>query len=193
VPRDRYHIVGHGQLQPYNRTDPGRNWPWSHYMSRINAHCGGGGGGTTPPAPPTGGLVIDSNNARNDRAKGYIALSGNWAATSSTSGYYGTGYYYASTQPVSDGASFYFYATADGAKTIDAWWTAGTNRAAAAPFIAFDPAGREVGRATANQQINGKKWVQLGRWNFKRGWNRVVLSRWTTEGKVVVADAVRVR
>ncbi len=40
IPRDRYHIVGHGQLQPYDRTDPGANWPWTDYLNRANAHCG---------------------------------------------------------------------------------------------------------------------------------------------------------
>ncbi|HEX8538822.1 MAG TPA: N-acetylmuramoyl-L-alanine amidase, partial [Cystobacter sp.] len=42
IPRDRYHVVGHGQLQPYNRTDPGANWPWADYLNRANAHCGTG-------------------------------------------------------------------------------------------------------------------------------------------------------
>ena len=41
IPIDRYHIVGHGQLQPSNRTDPGANWPWTDYLNRINAACGG--------------------------------------------------------------------------------------------------------------------------------------------------------
>ncbi len=27
ITRDKYHIVGHGKLQPWNRTDPGANWP----------------------------------------------------------------------------------------------------------------------------------------------------------------------
>ena len=45
VPRDRYHVVGHGQLQPYNRTDPGANWPWTDYLNRANAHCGCSVGG----------------------------------------------------------------------------------------------------------------------------------------------------
>lgn len=39
IPRDRLHIVAHGQLQPYNRTDPGRNWPWADYLARIERHC----------------------------------------------------------------------------------------------------------------------------------------------------------
>ena len=39
IPRDRQHIVSHAQLQPYNRTDPGQNWPWDDYMARINRYC----------------------------------------------------------------------------------------------------------------------------------------------------------
>jgi N-acetyl-anhydromuramyl-L-alanine amidase AmpD len=50
IPRDRFHIVGHGQLQPYNRTDPGRNWPWADYIERVRSECGGGGTPTEPPA-----------------------------------------------------------------------------------------------------------------------------------------------
>jgi N-acetyl-anhydromuramyl-L-alanine amidase AmpD len=41
VIRDSYHIVAHGRLQPYNRTDPGPNWPWSTYISKIKSYCGG--------------------------------------------------------------------------------------------------------------------------------------------------------
>lgn len=39
IPRDRVHVVSHGQLQPYNRTDPGPNWPWADYLARIDRHC----------------------------------------------------------------------------------------------------------------------------------------------------------
>lgn len=39
IPRDRLHIVSHGQLQPYNRTDPGSGWPWDDYMARIDQYC----------------------------------------------------------------------------------------------------------------------------------------------------------
>ena len=42
IPRDRLHVVSHGQLQPHNRTDPGRGWPWADYLARIERHC-------TPP------------------------------------------------------------------------------------------------------------------------------------------------
>ena len=39
IPRDRLHIVSHGQLQPYNRTDPGSDWPWNDYLARIEHYC----------------------------------------------------------------------------------------------------------------------------------------------------------
>lgn len=40
IPRDGLHIVSHGQLQPYNRTDPGANWPWAEYLAKIDEYCG---------------------------------------------------------------------------------------------------------------------------------------------------------
>ena len=183
IPRDRYHFVGHGQLQPYNRTDPGPNWPWTDYLSRINSYCGTG----------STSLIVDSNNTNNDTSQGYISVSANWTSATSTPGYYGSGYYFANTAAVSDGAAFYFYLPAAATKTIDAWWTAGTNRSASAPFIAYNASGTQVGQVNANQQANGGQWNTLGSFAFTAGWNRVVLSRWTTTGYVVIADAIRVR
>ncbi|HEX2211764.1 MAG TPA: N-acetylmuramoyl-L-alanine amidase [Longimicrobium sp.] len=184
IPRDRYHYVAHGQLQPYNRTDPGPNWPWTDYLNRINSHCGSTGGTA---------IVVDNNNANNNSATGRFESSTTWQVSSGTAGYYGSNYAFASTQPISDGATFWFYLPSAGSRTIDAWWTAGTNRSATAPFIAYNASGSEVGRASVNQQINGGAFRAIGTWNFSAGWNRVVLSRWTTSGYVVIADAIRVR
>lgn len=186
IPRDKYHIVGHGKLQPWNRTDPGPNWPWTHYIDRVRAHCGDGGGSSTT-------LIVDSNNANNNTSKGYVQVSGNWTASSATAGYYGTGYWWAGTAAVSDGATFWFYMPSAGTKTIDAWWTAGSNRSQATPFVIFDSAGNVLGKVYRNQRTDGSKWVTLGTWNFKAGWNKVVVSRWAAEGDVVIADAIRVR
>jgi N-acetyl-anhydromuramyl-L-alanine amidase AmpD len=194
IPRDKYHIIAHGQLQPYNRVDPGPNWPWASYLSKINTYCGAAPPPEPPPPPPAGtSIVVDSNNANNDATKAKMAVSANWTSTASTAGYYGSGYWYATTSPVSDAAEFQFYMAAAGTKTIDAWWTAGTNRSDKAPFIAFNASGTKLATFTVNQTTNGGKWVQLGTANFSAGWNKVVLSRWTTEGKVVIADAVRIR
>lgn len=195
IPRDRQHIVGHGQLQPYNRTDPGRNWPWSSYIQKVNAFCN-----STPPTPPTpptptpsGAIIIDSNNANNNQARGYLQVSANWTSSTNVAGYYGTGYWYARTAAISDGAAFFFKLDRNEARTIDAWWTAATDRSASATFVAFNAQGQRVGDGAVNQQVNGGKWNQVGRFNFTAGWNKVVLSRWQAPGKVVIADAIRVR
>ncbi len=190
VIRDRNHIVSHGQLQPYNRTDPGPNWPWSHYIDRVRTICNDGGGGGGGGG---GAIIIDSNNANNNQNVAKIETVGAWTAASSTPGYYGSGYYFANTSASSAPAVFWFYLPAAATKTVDAWWTAGSNRASAAPFISYNAAGTEVGRRSMNQQTNGSQWVTLGTYNFTAGWNKVVLSRWTTSGDVVIADAVRVR
>jgi N-acetyl-anhydromuramyl-L-alanine amidase AmpD len=197
IPRDRNHIVGHGQLQPYNRTDPGKNWPWAHYIDRVRAHCGAN---TPPPAPtptppPPGGaaLVVDSNQSKNDPAKAKVEVSSTWQSSNSTPGFYGTGYYWASTEAVSDGATFSFYLPAAATRTVDAWWTAGANRSSATPFVVFDAAGTKLGAVNKDQRANGSQWVTLGTYNFKAGWNKVVVSRWTGAAGVVVADAIRVR
>lgn len=188
VPRDRNHIVSHGQLQPYNRVDPGPNWPWSHYITRVREICGdtGGGGGG-------GGIIIDSNQANNNPNVAKIELAGTWNASSNVAGYYGSGYWYANTAATSQPATFKFYLASAGTHTVQAWWTAASDRATAAPFIAFNANGTEVGRKTVNQQQNGGQWVTLGTFNFTAGWNSVVLSRWTSSGSVVIADAIRVQ
>jgi len=186
IPRDRNHIVSHGQLQPWDRTDPGPNWPWSQYIDRVRANCGDGGGGG-------GEIIVDSNNANNDPALAKMELTGTWTSSSATPGYYGSGYWYANTAPVSEPATFWFYLGAAGTRTIDGWWTAGTNRLANATFVAYDAGGVEAGRRVVSQQTNGSQWVALGTWQFSAGWNKVQLSRWATEGSVVIADAIRVR
>lgn len=185
VPRDRNHIVSHAQLQPTNRTDPGPNWPWSQYIDRVRANCGDGGGTT--------GFIVDSNNANNNAAVGKMEVTADWVSTSGTPGYYGSGYYFANTAPSSSPATFWFYLPAAGTKTIDAWWTTGTNRSTAASFIAYNAAGAEVGRRAVNQQTGGSLWNALGTWSFSAGWNKVQLSRWDAEGSVVIADAIRIR
>ncbi|ADO69386.1 hypothetical protein [Stigmatella aurantiaca] len=146
------------------------------------------GGGT-----PTG-LVIDSNNANNDQAKGYIQLAGtSWASSTNVAGYYGTSYLVSPGAAVSEPATFWFYLPAAATKTVDAWWTAATDRSTAAPFIVVNAAGTQLANVKVNQQVNGARWNTLGTWSFPAGWNKVQLSRWVTAGTYVVADAIQVR
>lgn len=181
IARDRYHIIAHGQLQPATRTDPGPNWPWTDYLNRINGYC-------------NTSIIIDSNNGNNNTAVGYVdAVSANWASSSATPGYYGSGYWYANTAAVSDPVTFWFYLAAPATRTIDAWWTAGTNRSTTTPFVITNASGTKLATVSVNQTLNGGKWNALGTWSFPAGWNKVQVSRWTTAGSVVIADAVRVR
>ncbi len=181
--RDSYHIVAHGRLQPATRTDPGPNWPWSTYISKIQSYCGA-----------STGLIVDSNNANNNTSQGYIdAPSANWTSSTNVGGYYGTGYFAAPTAAVSDPVTFWFYLPAAGTKAVDAWWTSATDRSTTAPFVIWDANGTRLATVNKNQQTGGGAWQNLGTWSFPAGWNKVQLSRWTTSGYVVVADAIRVR
>src|SRR5574341_2355637 len=64
IPRDWQHIVGHGQLQPEDRTDPGRHWPWVPYLHRIQAKCGE--------------IVVDDAGAYNDAARANAEVPAAW-------------------------------------------------------------------------------------------------------------------
>jgi len=194
IPRDSYHIVGHGQLQPYNRTDPGKNWPWSSYISKVKAKCGGssgGGGGASTTKAPSGTRVIDSNNARNDTANQKIVVSSAWTSSASVGGYHGTGYWWRSVGASSDGAEFRFRNDKSACYTVQAWWPAASDRSRRAPFIMFDSAGKRLDTVYVDQRSQHARWVTLGEYDWPKGWNTVALSRWTDSGKVVVADAVR--
>ena len=57
----------------------------------------------------------------------------------------------------------------------------------------WNAAGTKVGTVNANQQVNGGRWNTLGTFSFSAGWNKVQLSRWTTSGYYVIADAIQVR
>jgi len=180
IPRDWQHIVGHGQLQPQNRTDPGPNWPWVRYVHLVQAHCGE--------------VVVDDAAAYNDTTNATASVPGTWSASDSTADYYGVGYRWASTAPdASDAAVFAFHLAAAGTHAVDARWTGGTNRTPDAAYAVITAAGDTLATVTMNQTAGGGRWQQLGSWSFPAGWNKVALLRRAPSGAVVVADAVRVR
>jgi N-acetyl-anhydromuramyl-L-alanine amidase AmpD len=201
IPRDSYHIVGHGQLQPWNRSDPGANWPWSDYLSRVQEACDDSGSTTEPePEEDTGDggststapIVIDSNNGANETSRYYVDVSSSWWASANVSGYWNTGYWVAPTAATSDPASFWFKADSTQCYRVEGWWSAGSDRPAGATFLGWNASDSEVGRVVVDQRKDGGRWNHLGDWTYGPGWNRVVLSRWAASGSYVVADAVRV-
>ena len=180
IPRDWQHIVGHGQLQPATRTDPGPNWPWIAYVHRVQALCGE--------------TVVDDSAPFNDPALAAAAVPAAWTASDTTPDYYGGGYRWSSTQPdATDVAAFSFRLAAPASRAVDARWTSGTNRSPHAAYAVISSAGDTLALVRVDQTTGGGRWRALGTWTFPAGWNRVVLLRRGTAGSVVVADAVRVR
>ena len=104
------------------------------------------------------------------------------------------GYHWASTNPsATDGVEYSFYVATAGARTLDARWTSGTNRAPQAAYAVISSAGDTLQIVSEDQRTGGGVWHTLGMWTFPAGWNRVVLLRRAAAGAVVVADAVRAR
>ena len=217
IARDKYHIIGHGQLQPNNRIDPGPNWPWATYLTKVLSHCGEGEPPPQqpPPQPPPdepdpmdppepdpmqpppdptdpAEIIADSNQGNNNSTYAKITASANWTSTAATPGYYGSNYLFANTEGISDAANFEFFLNKAGSRKIEIWYTAGPNRAADAPVVVFDSTGKNLGTVKVNQQSGGKAWKLVGTYNFTAGWNKISLSRWTGAGYVVIADAVRI-
>src|SRR2546425_8396254 len=106
IPRDWQHIVGHGQLQPADRTDPGPKWPWIAYVHRVQALCGE--------------VVVDDSAGFNDPAVATVAVPAGWTAADTTADYYGGGYRWAAPQPAaSDRGVFSFFLGTRGPRTLD--------------------------------------------------------------------------
>jgi hypothetical protein len=210
IPIDANHIVAHGRLQPYNRTDPGKSWPWQSYINLVKSHCNAGGGGGTGGSGGTGGtggsggtggggtapgavsIVVDSNASKNGPNAKFEASS-SWTASTSVSGYYNTGYFWRSTGSTSDPASFKVNVPSAQTLVVEAWWPSATDRSPSAPFMIYDASGKLLASVKVDQRKNGGGWVKLGTFALTAGWNTIALSRWTATGSVVVADAVRVR
>lgn len=114
--------------------------------------------------------------------------TGTWAVASSATDKHGADYRYKSTSPTSEPATFSTTLNTTASWTVKAWWPAGANRSATAPYIVSHAGGTAT--VNKNQQINGGSFQTLGTWSMG-GAQTVKLSCWTTTGYIVVADAVR--
>jgi N-acetyl-anhydromuramyl-L-alanine amidase AmpD len=178
IPRDWQHVVGHGQLQPANRTDPGPNWPWISYLHRAQRHCGE--------------AVADDDITRTDTSVAGVSVPPTWVMSDSTPGYYGAGYHWAPTRPdAADDVTFRFRVDQPGPRTVATRWTSGVNRSPRAAYVVLGPAGDTIATALMDQTQGGGRWHTIGTWTLAAGWHRVVLRRRDVQGFVVVADAVR--
>ncbi len=155
-----------------------RNEVTKGFLHAMQTHFG-----YTAYTPSSGQTVIVDN------ASAGFSASTNWWASTSTAGYYGTNYHARATASVSDAATWTGTLAYTGTYAVYAWWTAGTNRAAAAPYIIYYNGGSAT--VNKNQQANGGVWNLLGSYSFAAGSNQVKLSCWTTLGYYVIADAVK--
>lgn len=130
----------------------------------------------------SGSVTVDNNSA------GFTASS-SWVLATSAPDKHGADYRFRSTQAISDQATWTASLGATKSYTVSAWWSAGSNRSATAPYIVSHAAGTTT--VNKNQQANGGSWQVLGTWNMNAGANNVKLSCWTTTGFVVIADAIR--
>lgn len=183
-PKDRNHIIGHGQKSVAGwttwmaanypsinstcntHTDPGPYWDWTRLMNGINN---------------TGTIIVDNSNA------GFSA-SANWSTGSSSTDKYGGDYRFRSTAPVSDAATF-TASVSVGSHTVYVWYPVGANRSTTTPYIISTSAGSTT--VSVNQQITGGQWVNQGAYGMNAGNNTIKVSCWTATGAVVLADAVK--
>jgi hypothetical protein len=169
VQYNRSRIQGHSEVPGNSHTDPGVHWNWNYYMSKCNPN-------STPPPPPGAVTYTDDSPA----------VSAGWATATAAADKFGADYKYKSTAALSDPAIWSINVAASGNYDISAWWAAGANRSATAPYIL--PNNVTVQR---NQQTGGGAWNLLGTIFLSAGTHDTKLSCWTTTGFVVVADAVK--
>jgi hypothetical protein len=155
-----------------------------YYVVRAKNAAGNSANSNTANAltwPAT--VTVDNSNAG-------FTCSANWATGTSATDKYGTDYRYRSTAAVSDQAVWTYSVPQTRNYEVYAWWSAGTNRSATAPYTVSYSGGSQA--VSKNQQANGGSWQSLGTFNLTAGTNTVKLSCWTTAGFVVIADAIRV-
>lgn len=200
IPKDRYHIVAHGQLQPETRTDPGPNWPWTHYLSLIS------GGAVTPPpptspppttpppttppptTPPTTGTptIITVDN----ETSGRFRASGNWDQSSWASGRIGNNYRFRRPQETSDMAEWRVPVPETGRYEIFAR-VPGQGYNTNAPFVIRH--GSQTTVVWRNLQQFGGEWMSLGTFTLEQKDDWIIgLSCWTGARGYLIADAVRI-
>ncbi|MEO8377339.1 MAG: N-acetylmuramoyl-L-alanine amidase [Candidatus Sumerlaeota bacterium] len=139
--------------------------------------------GLTKYTPSTAVVVV----ADNDTAA--WSASANWTASTSSTEYYGANYRVRPTASASDAAQWTVSLPSSGNYKVEAWWSDGSNRASAAPYIVDASSGSVT--VPKDQTVNGGSWQNLGTYSFNSGSNTVRLSCWTTAGFYVIGDAVR--
>jgi hypothetical protein len=205
IPRDRYHIVAHGQLQPESRTDPGPNWPWASYLRAIaqgssnpppsnpppsnpppsNPPPSNPPPSNPPPSNPSGDTIITVDNATSGR----FSASNGWERSTWASGKVGSDYRFHAPQERSDLARYKVNVPSRGRYEVFAR-IPGNGYNTEAPYFIHHRGGRSL--VKKNTSRAGASWMSLGTYEFdaKDDWV-VELSVWTGGKGWIIADAIR--
>jgi hypothetical protein len=124
-----------------------------------------------------------------DNSDAGFSTVGNWPSSKTNTGYYGSDYRYSYKGNGSSKATWRFNIASSGNYSVDARWSAYSNRATDAPYTLYNN-GSLVARVTKNQQINGGRFNPLGSYKLTAGTLAVVLDN--KASGYVVADAVQV-
>ncbi|MEO5715294.1 MAG: FAD-dependent oxidoreductase [Luteolibacter sp.] len=138
--------------------------------------------GTDPPA--TGAEVIVDNASTSG-----FSTSGTWAASSSTSGYYGLNYLQDGNTAGGKSATFNPTLPATDTYEVFARWTSDPNRASNVSYEIVH--GNGTSTVTTSQKSNGGTWYSLGVYTFNAGSTGNVTVRNTAANGYVIADAIR--
>jgi len=128
-------------------------------------------------APPPADIIIDDTGAS------YV---GTWQLSTTTDGYYGSGYRYRWAGSGSNRATWSFSISTIGSYEVFARWTSQSNRATDAPYTVNHADGSTT--VDKNQEVNNGQWISLGTYDFGVGTSSVVLS--DNANGVVIADAI---
>jgi hypothetical protein len=124
-----------------------------------------------------------------DDASPTAQLQGNWAVSSTSGGFFGTGYRYRVAGAGSSSVSWPFPTSAPaGNYEVFARWTSGSNRASNAAYLVTHAGGSTL--VSIDQRTNGGAWQSLGTFSFKRASDERVTLSDKADG-VVIADAIR--
>ncbi|MCA8910939.1 MAG: N-acetylmuramoyl-L-alanine amidase, partial [Planctomycetes bacterium] len=169
-------LVGHYQVQPWNRTDPGSYFDWNALITEVNNRLGNNNAND---------IVIDNTDAE------FSTLNGTWSTGTSAAGHYGADYRYVTT--VGGGSTGACEWRPDiqtsGDYEVQVYYPEGSNRAPDAPFTVRHTGGAST--VTVDQTANGGAWLSLGTFNFATGTSGSVELQNNAGGSVVIADAVK--
>src|SRR5438067_1075745 len=137
-------------------------------------------------APTARTAAADSDIILDDDAPS-VQLTGTWATSTTTSGYFGSGYHYRVAGDGSSTVTWRFNAPA-AQYDVFARWTGGPNRASNATYVITHAAG--TAPVTVDQRANSGGWQSLGSYLFSSGADQGVRLSDKADG-IVVADAIR--